>query len=193
VDGRTVGDPVLHFVPGEGAAQPIVERLLSALPAGSRLVATHARLDPCRPQHVAAHQRMRERGRSDVWTRDRAEFAALVDGLELLEPGIVPVSERHPDPGTDLRDRRDVGVWGAVARSGKSDRATDRAASPYVTLAGSGGRRRGSHIQGRCNSRCSPRTTSRTRGSGPGVDPTDHGRLCGLADPGRAGHRPLSR
>jgi len=107
---------VLHFVPGDGAAQPIVERLLDALPAGSFLVATHATVDFSPPEHQAAHQRMREEGRSDVWTRDRTEFAALFDGLELVEPGIVPVSEWRPEPGTDLPDRRDVSVWGGVAR-----------------------------------------------------------------------------
>lgn len=40
----------------------------------------------------------------------------LFDGLELVEPGIVPVSEWRPDPGTELPDRQNVGVWGGVAR-----------------------------------------------------------------------------
>jgi S-adenosyl methyltransferase len=107
---------VLHFVEGDGAAQPIVRRLLDAMPAGSFLVATHATVDFSPPEHQAAHLRMREEGRSDVWTRGRTEFGALFDGLELVEPGIVPVSEWRPDPATDLPDRQDVSVWGGVAR-----------------------------------------------------------------------------
>jgi hypothetical protein len=109
---------VLHFIPGEGAAKALVERLLEVLPAGSHLVATHATTDFSPPEHQAAHRRMRDEGRSDVWTRDRAEFAALFDGLEILEPGIVPVSEWRPDPDSDeeLPAPQDVAIWGAVGR-----------------------------------------------------------------------------
>jgi S-adenosyl methyltransferase len=109
---------VLHFVPGDGAAQPIVRRLLDALPAGSFLVATHATVNFSPPEQQAAHRAMRRQGRSDVWTRDRDEFAALFDGLELLDPGVVPVSEWRPDPGAERLDPRDVAVWGAVGRKG---------------------------------------------------------------------------
>ncbi|ASW57563.1 methyltransferase [Plantactinospora sp. KBS50] len=107
---------VLHFVPGEGAAQPLVKRLLSALPSGSYLVATHATLDFSPPEHQAAHRRMRDEGRSDVWTRDRAEFTALFDDLDILEPGVVPVSEWRPEPDDERPDPRDVAIWGAVGR-----------------------------------------------------------------------------
>jgi O-methyltransferase involved in polyketide biosynthesis len=109
---------VLHFVPGDGAAQPIVRRLLDALPAGSHLVATHATMDFSPPEHRAEHRRMRDAGRSDVWTRDRAEFTELFDGLDLVDPGVVPVSEWRPDPGTTPPAPRDVAVWGAVGRRG---------------------------------------------------------------------------
>jgi hypothetical protein len=107
---------VLHFVPGDGAAQPIVRELLDALPAGSYLAATHATLDFSPPEHHAAHQRMREAGRSDVWPRGRAEFTALFDGLEVVEPGVVPVSEWRPEPGTTPPAPREVAIWGAVGR-----------------------------------------------------------------------------
>jgi hypothetical protein len=109
---------VLHFVPGDGAAGPIVRRLLDALPAGSYLVATHATLDFSPPAHREAHAQLRAAGRSDVWPRGHDEFAGLFAGLEVLPPGIVPVSEWRPDPGTAVPPASDVSVWGGVGRKG---------------------------------------------------------------------------
>jgi S-adenosyl methyltransferase len=107
---------VLHFIPFDGGAQKLVERLVSALPSGSYLVATHATTDFATPEGRAAHNKMREEGRSDVWPRSRAEVEALFAGMELVEPGIVPVSEWRPDPGAELPQPKDVAVWGAVGR-----------------------------------------------------------------------------
>lgn len=107
---------VLHFVHGHGAAQPIVRRLLEALPSGSYLVATHATQDFGTPEQQALYQQILEEGKSDVWTRPRDEFAALFDGLELVPPGVVPASEWRPEPGTELPERSDVNVWTAVGR-----------------------------------------------------------------------------
>jgi len=107
---------VLHFVHGRGAARPIVQELLAALPSGSYLVATHATSDFGTPEQQELYQRLIEEGKSDVWTRDRAEFAELFDGLELVEPGVVPASEWQPEPGTPIPVRSDINVWTAVGR-----------------------------------------------------------------------------
>ena len=107
---------VLHFVPGEGAAAPLVRRLADALSPGGYVTVTHATLDFSPPEHVAAHAQMHAAGRSDVWPRELDEFADLFDGLALEDPGIVPVTEWRPDTTDPLPDRRDVGMWGAVAR-----------------------------------------------------------------------------
>ncbi|MFI5930906.1 SAM-dependent methyltransferase [Actinoplanes sp. NPDC051494] len=107
---------VLHFVPGDGAAQPLVRELMDAVPAGSYLVVTHATMDFSPPEHRAAHEQMRATGRSDVWMRTRAEVDTLFDGLELIEPGVTVVSEWRPEDGVPLPDPKDVAIWGAVAR-----------------------------------------------------------------------------
>jgi len=107
---------VLHFVPGRAAAQPIVERLLAALPSGSYLVATHFTGDFMPPEQAQVFQDLLESGRADVWPRDRAEFGALFAGLDLVEPGVVPVSEWRPESSADLPDRRNVGMYAAVGR-----------------------------------------------------------------------------
>ncbi|WP_232234424.1 SAM-dependent methyltransferase [Actinoplanes sp. N902-109] len=107
---------VLHFVHGHGAAKPIVQRLMAELPSGSYLVVTHATSDFGTPEQAALYQRMVEQGRSDVWTRSRAEVADLFEGLELLEPGVVPASKWHPAPGDPEFADNEVNVWTGVAR-----------------------------------------------------------------------------
>ena len=107
---------VFHFIPGEGAARPIVDRLMGALPAGSYLAVSHVTQDFMPPEQLAAHQKMASAGRSDYWLRGRDEFSSLFEGLDLVEPGIVPVSQWRPDRGAPLPDPSDVGVCGAVAR-----------------------------------------------------------------------------
>jgi hypothetical protein len=107
---------VLHFVHGHGAARPIVQRLLDALPSGSYLVATHATSDFGTPEQQALYQQLIEQGKSDVWTRSREEFSALLDGLELVEPGVVPASEWRPEPDAVIPERSDINLWTAVGR-----------------------------------------------------------------------------
>ncbi|MFG1606135.1 SAM-dependent methyltransferase [Actinoplanes sp. NPDC049265] len=107
---------VLHFIHGHGAAKPIVRTLLDALPSGSFLVATHATSDFGTPEQQTLYQRLVEEGKSDVWTRPRAEFADLFEGLELVEPGVVPASEWRPEAGEAIPPRSDINVWTAVGR-----------------------------------------------------------------------------
>ena len=107
---------VLHFVHGDGAAQPIVRRLLDALPSGSYLVATHATSDFGTPEQQELYRQLVAQGKSDVWTRSQEEFAGLFEGLELVEPGVVPASEWRPEPGPEIPARSDINVLTGVAR-----------------------------------------------------------------------------
>ncbi|GAB2586469.1 hypothetical protein Aab01nite_51530 [Paractinoplanes abujensis] len=107
---------VLHFIHGDGAAQPIVRELLDALPSGSYLVATHATSDFGTPEQQAIYRQLVEQGKSDVWTRPLEEFTALFDGLELVEPGVVPASEWRPEPDAVIPERSDINIWTAVGR-----------------------------------------------------------------------------
>ncbi|AGZ45098.1 SAM-dependent methyltransferase [Actinoplanes friuliensis] len=109
---------VLHFIHGNGAAKPIVSKLLDALPPGSYLVATHATSDFGTPEQQALYQQLIEQGKSDVWTRSREEFTDLFEGLELVEPGVVPASEWRPDPDLEIPERSDINIWTAVGRKG---------------------------------------------------------------------------
>jgi hypothetical protein len=116
--GRPIGlmlIAVLHFIPGQGAAQPLVRRLLDGLPSGSYLTVTHATVD-FSPDHRDAYEARQKAGQAEFWTRRREEFAALFDGLELVEPGIVPITEWRPEPGAELPQPHEINIWGAVGR-----------------------------------------------------------------------------
>ena len=107
---------VLHFVHGDGAIKIIVDRLLSALPPGSYLVASHVTLEFADETVKLNHRRLVKDGKTDVWPRSQHEFASLFDGLELVEPGVVPVSEWRRDLGLDVPSRARIGVLGAMGR-----------------------------------------------------------------------------
>jgi SAM-dependent methyltransferase len=107
---------VLHFLPDARNPARAVATLLDALAPGSYLAASHGTTE-YDPAGAAGWERTyRERGVA-VQARTADEFAALAfGGLELVEPGLVPVSEWRPD-GTGPRPLpAEVNLNGGVAR-----------------------------------------------------------------------------
>jgi hypothetical protein len=107
---------VLHFIPGAGEARSIVEQLMADLPSGSHLAITHFTLDFMPDHEQATYRQMLDSGVSDIWPRDRAEFSALFDGLELIDPGIALVSHWRPEGPTDAIDPSRISIWAGMAR-----------------------------------------------------------------------------
>ena len=107
---------VLHFIPGPEAAKAIVGRLMNELPSGSYLAATHFTLDFMPAHEQATYRQMLDSGMSDIWPRDRAEFTALFDGLDLVDPGIVLVSDWRPDGAAEPVDPSRISIWAGLAR-----------------------------------------------------------------------------
>jgi hypothetical protein len=107
---------ILHFIPDEARPEDIVATLLSALPAGSYLVASHGTTehDPVGPAAgQAAYRASGVTGRA----RNSDEFARLAfSGLELVPPGVVLVSEWRPDGTGPRPSPAEVSVYGGVAR-----------------------------------------------------------------------------
>ncbi len=89
---------VLHFIPDEDDAYGIVRRLVAALPSGSYLAIQHPTQD-FYPEGVGADRSYRSAGIAFQY-RARAEFERFVDGLELVPPGIVPMTEWRPEGDT---------------------------------------------------------------------------------------------
>jgi hypothetical protein len=106
---------VLHFIPDADDPVGIVRTLLAALPAGSYLVASHPTqdFDPVRGEQAT---QVGNRAGVPVWLRTRAEFTGFFAGLDLLDPGVVLVSDWRPEPGQPRPDPHLVTCYGAVAR-----------------------------------------------------------------------------
>ncbi|MFF3571467.1 SAM-dependent methyltransferase [Nocardia jiangxiensis] len=103
---------LMNFVPD---AYEIITTLTAALAPGSHLVMTHLTAD-FDPEGVAATATVyRDRG-MHCQPRNRSEIAQFFDGLELLEPGVVPIHRwRAPVEPPKSRDAQVPG-YAAVAR-----------------------------------------------------------------------------
>ena len=90
---------VLHYVPDDDQPHRIVSRLVEAVPPGSYLVISDATtaIDAERATEGAARLNARL-GPARSTLRSRAEIARYFDGLDLVEPGLVPMPQwRNPD------------------------------------------------------------------------------------------------
>ena len=94
---------IQHFVHDDEQATTVVRRLLDALPSGSYLVITHGTMDFSTPQGIAAYEKMFAAGGTDVRARSKKTIEGYLDGLDIVEPGIVAVSDWRPDDATAPR------------------------------------------------------------------------------------------
>ncbi len=107
---------VLHFIPDGEDPAGSVRTLLGALPSGSYLVASHpsAEYDP--EGMTRMEQSFRQAGVVNQ-SRSADELAALAfTGLELVEPGIVPVMDWRPEGSGPRPLPSEVGWNGGVGR-----------------------------------------------------------------------------
>jgi hypothetical protein len=86
----------LAHVPTTIAAARAVSALMAAVPFGSYAVVYHLAndLDPAMP---AAARHWNKTTPRPITLRSRTDVLSLVSGLELIPPGVVPVSEWRPD------------------------------------------------------------------------------------------------
>jgi S-adenosyl methyltransferase len=109
---------VLHFVTDQEARETVT-RFLSATVPGSYLVMSHASAQEADPELAAAGLAVYERAGTSITTRSHADILRFFDGLEVLEPGLIPVMLWRPDqPGLALSDVPVAArcLMGAVAR-----------------------------------------------------------------------------
>ncbi|MGI5163261.1 SAM-dependent methyltransferase [Spirillospora sp. CA-253888] len=103
---------ILEFLPDDAEARPIIDRLLAALPSGSHLVIAQPVHSPAIDE---AARRWNASGGAQVSARSPERLAAFFTGLELVEPGLVPLPKWRPDERTSYTDR-DIPSYGAVGR-----------------------------------------------------------------------------
>jgi S-adenosyl methyltransferase len=106
---------VLQFIPDEDDPYALVSRLVAALPSGSYLVISHPTDDFNPNREGESIQRYNERISDQATLRGRQETERFFAGLELIEPGVVPVAEWRPD--SELDAARPSSMWCGVART----------------------------------------------------------------------------
>jgi S-adenosyl methyltransferase len=104
---------VLHFLPDEEDPFSIVHGLMSLLPSGSYLVASHASTDHTPPAIQAQIINAMKHG--SVYARSGSQFSHFFEGLELVEPGVVSIADWRP-ASPDHLTPLEAGACGAVGR-----------------------------------------------------------------------------
>jgi S-adenosyl methyltransferase len=104
----------LAHVPSTADAAKVVAELMDSAPSGSYLAIHHLASD-LDPSLGGALKRWNAAAAVPIVLRSSAEIAALVTGLDLVAPGLVPVNDWRPDE-SDLPAAAPVPIYGLVAR-----------------------------------------------------------------------------
>lgn len=104
---------LMHFVPDQDDPYGVVRTLVGALPPGSLLMLSHGTFD-FHPQVAAGVCGAYGSGGITLRFRSRAEVEPFFEGLDLVEPGLVPAPRWHQ--GTAAPEDELAGVYAGVAR-----------------------------------------------------------------------------
>jgi hypothetical protein len=108
---------ILNHVPDDHDPYGVVGRLLAAAPPGSYLAISHVTSDIMSEEVIGAAKHVNEQRGFRLVTRTRDEVVRFFDGLELVEPGVVPVDQWHPDEEAPAEpDKWPPPFYGAVGR-----------------------------------------------------------------------------
>ncbi|WP_222869833.1 SAM-dependent methyltransferase [Actinomadura decatromicini] len=108
---------IMHFVHEDQEAQLILRRLMDAVPSGSYLVMTHATLDfdAGETAQEEAQAEWNQKSANPMVPRGRDAIRSFLEGLDVLEPGVVSMSRWRPEH-TPWGEPKEVAGYAAVAR-----------------------------------------------------------------------------
>ncbi|HEV2254453.1 MAG TPA: SAM-dependent methyltransferase [Streptosporangiaceae bacterium] len=104
---------ILHFFSDADDPRGVIGRLLEPLAEGSGLAISHLAGDLHSEEMSETFKRVNSRMAETVTLRSHDEVAALLTGLDPVEPGVVQASQWRPDPGTTPASSQ---VWLGVGR-----------------------------------------------------------------------------
>jgi hypothetical protein len=108
---------VLHFLLDSDDPYGVVATMLEAVPPGSYLVVSHLASDIQAEAMAELAERANAQVRETAVLRSRDEVARFFDGLDVLDPGVVPVDQWRPPEGATVPSGPDATpIYGAVAR-----------------------------------------------------------------------------
>jgi hypothetical protein len=101
---------VFHFVPDSKQPGEIVKRYVEAIPSDSYVAISHLTADHMAEEMAGVVEAMKN-SRDPMYFRGYADVAALFDGLDVVEPGVVSAPLWHKDYGEDIDQE---GVYAGV-------------------------------------------------------------------------------
>ena len=105
---------ILHFFADTEHPEAIVARLVDALAPGSYLAISHLARDVQGEALTETFDRLNQQMSESVMLRTQAEVARFLDGLDLVDPGVVQLPQWRPDPGPE--GTQPLPMWCAVGR-----------------------------------------------------------------------------
>jgi hypothetical protein len=108
---------VLHFLPDADDPAGILAALAAGLAPGSFVAVSHVTSDFAPAAVASGVAAYNEAVPGGIIPRSHAQVSALLGGLSLVPPGVVPVSEWRPEPGT-VRQPADLYAALAATRPG---------------------------------------------------------------------------
>jgi S-adenosyl methyltransferase len=105
---------VMHLIGDSDGPQGIVSSLMAAVPPGSYLALSQVASDIDAEQMAEAARRYNRLAHETQRHRSHAEVKRFFNGLELVEPGLVPVHEWRAGAGVEASSLS--AMWGGVAR-----------------------------------------------------------------------------
>ena len=104
---------ILHFFADADDPHGLIGQLMAPLAPGSCLALTHLASDLHSEELSETFNRLNSAMAESVTLRNRTEVAALLSGLDLVEPGVVQGTQWRPDPGTDVPETQ---MWSGLGR-----------------------------------------------------------------------------
>jgi len=104
---------ILHFFSDADDPRGLISKILAPLAPGSYLAISHLASDVNTDEMSETFKQLSARMAENVTLRSHDEVAALLDGLELVEPGVVQAAQWRPDPGAAVLTSQ---VWLGVGR-----------------------------------------------------------------------------
>lgn len=93
---------VLHFVIDDREAEHVVQTLRDAVPAGSYVAISHGTTEQAPVDALRQFVQLYEQSTTPGKARERWQIARFLEGLELVEPGLVFVPQWRPEGADDL-------------------------------------------------------------------------------------------
>ncbi|MPY34327.1 SAM-dependent methyltransferase [Streptomyces adustus] len=106
---------LVHFIADDDGAYDLVDTLVGALAPGSCLVLSTLTAD-FEPENVQRGIAAYAAGGVTLVARSRHETARFFQGLDIVQPGVVSVTDWRPEPAVEEPDsgREPVAIYGAV-------------------------------------------------------------------------------